>query len=137
MSTQSFFDRLVGRKRDREKTALTSYQQLIESIVNETEPDPDEVERLLAESNKSIDELRRDVQRCQHRMELKAVVASLPELDRESADVHKRIATADQELQIAERKHDEATGPLYTRLEEIKQARSDASRARQELKPRK
>ena len=67
-------------------------------------------------------------------MELKAVVASLTDLDREFADLQKRIASADRELEVAERKREEAViGPLYVRLEESKQARSDASRAKQEL----
>ena len=124
----------MGLQQKKVQTTIAGYRELVAGIATGEEPDHAEVERLLASTGKSIDDLRRDVKRFQHRMELKALVASLPELDREFADLQKRIASADRELEVAERKREEAViGPLYVRLEEIKQARSDASRAKQEL----
>jgi hypothetical protein len=134
MSVSTFFEKLLGQQRQKTQVNLAGYGELVAGIATGEEPDHAEVERLLATTGKSLDDLRRDVKRFQHRMELKALVASLPELDREFADLQKRIASADRELEVAERKREEAViGPLYVRLEEIKQARSDASRAKQEL----
>ena len=133
MSVSTFFEKLLGQQRQKTQVNLAGYRELVSGIATGEEPNHAEVERLLATTGKSIDDLRRDVERFLHRMELKTVVASLPDLDREFADVQKRITAADRDLEVAERKHDEATGPLYARLEEIKQARSDTSRARQEL----
>lgn len=133
MSVSTFFEKLLGHHQQKTQVNLAGYRELVSGIATGAEPDHAEVERLLTTTAKSLDDLLRDVERFQHRMELKALVASLPDLDREFAKVHQQIAAADGEFEVAERKHDEATGPLYARLEEIKQVRSDASRARQEL----
>ena len=50
-------------------------RELVSGIATGEEPNHAEVERLLATTGKSIDDLRRDVERFQHGMELKAVVA--------------------------------------------------------------
>lgn len=39
MSTRTFFDKIIGRQRQRERTALTGYQQLVEAVAHQTEPE--------------------------------------------------------------------------------------------------
>jgi chromosome segregation ATPase len=133
MTVSTFFEKLLGQQRQKTQVNLAGYRELVSGIATGAEPDHAEVERLLDTTGKSLDDLRRDMERFQHRMELKARVASLPDLDREFAKVQQQIAAAEQLLTDAERRHDETTGPLYSRLREIKDAQSDASRATQEL----
>jgi hypothetical protein len=133
MSVTTFFEKMIGLQQQRSQQKQNSYRELVASIATGEEPSAAEVERLLAETKKSITDLKNDVEDYQRRFVLKAVVASLPRLEQEFEQVQQQIAAADRVLEEAERRHDEITGPLYSRLHEIKEARNDASAARQEL----
>jgi chromosome segregation ATPase len=133
MSATTFFEKMIGLQQQRSQQKQSSYRELVASIATGEEPSAAEVDRLLAETKKSISDLKHDVETYQHRMALKAIVASLPKLEQEFAQVQQQIAAADRDLEAAERKHDEITGPLFGRLHEIKEARKDASAASQEL----
>jgi chromosome segregation ATPase len=133
MSVTTFFEKMIGLQQQRSQQKQNSYRELVAGIATGEEPSAAEVDRLLAETKKSISDLKHDVETYQHRMALKAIVASLPKLEQEFAQVQQQIAVADRDLEAAERKHDEITGPLFGRLHEIKEARKDASAASQEL----
>lgn len=133
MSVTTFFEKMIGLQQQRSQQKQSSYRELVAGIATGEEPSPAEVERLLAETKKSITDLQRDVEAYQHRMALKAIVASLPKLEQEFAQIQQQLAAADRDLEAAERLHDEATYPLHGRLQEINEARKDASQARQEL----
>lgn len=133
MSVTTFFEKMIGLQQQRSQQKQNSYRELVAGIATGEEPSAAEVERLLAETKKSLADLQRDVETYQHRMVLKATVAALPKLEEEFSQVQQQIAAADRDLEAAERRHDEITGPLYGRLHEIKEARKDASAASQEL----
>lgn len=133
MSTQTIFEKLVGRKRQREQAVLSSYKQLVEAIANETEPDPEEVERLLAESGKTLDDLQADCAKLTRRMRLRASFDRRPALEAERAKIDDLIAAADRVLEEAEAKHDEVTQPLYDQRREIDEALREASKAESHL----
>lgn len=133
MNTQTFFERLVGRKREREQSVVSSYRQLVEAIVNGTEPEPDEVERLLAESGKSLENLQTDCSKLARRKQLRATLDRRPALEKERAKLDVQIAAADRALEEAESKHDEVTRPWRHRCHEIDEALRDASRAESNL----
>ena len=95
MSTQTIFEKLVGRKRQREQAVLSSYKQLVEAIANETEPDPEEAERMLAESGKTLDDLQADCAKLSRRMRLKA------SLDRRPAVVHAGLSRQRRQGRVA------------------------------------
>ncbi|MEZ6098709.1 MAG: hypothetical protein R3E01_07035 [Pirellulaceae bacterium] len=127
MSVTTFFEKMIGLQLQRSLQKQNSYRELVAGIATGEEPSPAEVERLLFETKKSITDLQFDVETYQHRMALKAIVASLPKLEQEFEQVQQQIAAADRDLEEAERRHDETTSPLYGRLHEIKEARKDAS----------
>jgi hypothetical protein len=133
MSLSTLFDKLAGKQRDRRQRHLDSYRDLVAGVATGEEPDADEVERLLADAGKSLDDLRHDVERYQHRMALKAMVASLPKWEDERRLINEQIAAADQALEAAEKQHDETSDPLFNRRREIDAAISDAQRARVQL----
>ena len=133
MSVASFFEKFAGHRQQRAQSAVASYRELVAAIATGEEPDPAEVERLLAEADKSLDDLRRDVEHYERRVALKASVAAMPKLEDERASLEKQIAAADRILEAAEKKHDETTRPLYARKREVDQALSDGSTAFTEL----
>ena len=133
MGTQTFFEKLVGRKRQRDQAVLSNYKQLVEAIANETEPDADEVERLLDESGKTVDDLQADCIKLSRRMRLKASLDRRPNLEAERARLDEQIAAADRLLEEAEARHDEVTRPLYDQRREIDEALREASKAESDL----
>lgn len=133
MSVTAFFERFIGLQQQRTQTAIVGYGELVAGIATGEEPNPTEVERLLAETGKSVDDFRKDVENYQHRMELKARVAAVPKLQAELRILDEKIAAADKSLKAAEDLHDETTGPLYFRRQQVSTAINDADRARHEL----
>ncbi len=133
MSVTSIIDKIMGLQKQRSQAKINSYREMVAGIAAGEEPNPVEVDRLLAEAGKSIEDLSRDVDRYQSRMENKALVASLPSIEREFEQVQHQIAIADRDLEEAESKHTELTAPLYFKLDELKNDRNEASKALQEL----
>jgi hypothetical protein len=133
MSVSKFFEKMIGIQKQRTLQKQTSYRELLAGIVAGEEPNPVEVERLLAEAQKSIEDLQKDVNAYQRRMALKAQLASLPKLEQELAGLQQQISAADRELEAAEARYDEITAPLRNQYERVKEARSEASSAKQEL----
>jgi hypothetical protein len=133
MSVTAFFERFVGIQQQRTQTAIASYRELVAGIATGEEPNPADVERLLAETGKSVDQLRKDVENYQRRMELKARAAEVPELQAELLALDDKIAAADRALKVAEELHDETTNPLHFRRQQVNAAINEADRARHEL----
>lgn len=133
MSVTAFFEKFIGLQQQRAQEKVATYRELVAGIAAGDEPNPAEVERLLADAGKSLDDLRRDVEQYQHRMALRATVAEMPALEAERRSIDEQIAAADQTLEAAEQQHDQTTDPLYARRREINQALSEGSTALGEL----
>lgn len=133
MSVTAFFEKFMGLQQQKVQATVDSYRELVAGIAAGEDPSPAEVERLLGSANKSIDDLRRDVERYQHRMALKAMVNSLPRMEAERREIDSQIAAADGVLEAAEKQHDETTAPLYASRRELDLAIADAGRASTEL----
>jgi uncharacterized membrane protein YccC len=120
-------------QKQRSQQKQNSYRELVSTIASGKEPNLAEVARLLSEFGMSLDDLKQDVEVYQTRMALKALVATLPKIDQETALVQQKIAAADRELEAAEQRYEDTTAPLYGRLREINEVRKEISQARQEL----
>ena len=104
MSVATFFEKMIGLQKQRSEQKQNSYRELVAGIATGEEPAAAEVDRLLVDTRKSITDLKHDVEDYQRRMALKAIVASLPKLEQEFAQVQQQIAAADRTLEEAERK---------------------------------
>jgi chromosome segregation ATPase len=133
MSLSNLFEKIAGKQHLRRRQRMAGYREFVAGIAAGQEPDADEVERILADAGKSLDDLRKDVDLDQHRVALKAQVAAIPELEAKRHALDEQIVVADQVLEAAEKQHEETTAPLYAMRQQIQQALSDASRARMEL----
>lgn len=133
MSVTAFFEKFMGLQQQKVQATVASFRELVAGIAAGEEPNPAEVERLLASAGKSVDDLRLDVERYQHRMALKAAAAAMPGLEAERRTLDEQIAAADKLLEAAENQHTETTRPFYFRRREVDQAISEGTTARMEL----
>jgi chromosome segregation ATPase len=133
MSLTTLFEKIAGKQKQREKARIDDFRALVRSIGTGKEPDADQVDRVLRDTGKSLDDLRASVELYQRRFALRAQINSLPKLEAERREIEQKIARAVQALETAERLYDETTYPLTGRLEILKQAMFDAERARQEM----
>lgn len=100
---------------------------VVTAIAKDQPPSPVEVESILDEVGKTVEELRTDVDKHRRRLELKALLATLPVIDRELAEIDRQIKEEDKQLELAESRHDEVTAPLYARKTELRETRMKAS----------
>ena len=98
-----------------------------------TEPEPEEVERLLSESGKTLESLQTDCGKLARRKQPRATYERRPALRKERAKLDDQIAMADRAFEQAESQHDEVTRPLYDRRREIDGALTEAVRAEANL----
>jgi predicted nucleic acid-binding Zn-ribbon protein len=133
MTLTTLFEKIAGKQRQREQTRVDDFRALVRSIGTGKEPDADQVDRILNEAGKSLDELRAAVELFQKRHALRTQINALPKLEAERKEVEQKIGRAVEALEAAERLYDETTYPLTGRLEVVKQAIFDAGRARQQM----
>ena len=133
MSVPKFFEKMIGLQTQKQHQKVLSYRSIVVDISTGGEPSPQDVERILAENDMSIEDLKRDVERQERRASLKVLVATIPKLEKEYDQVQHQIADANIELEEAERRHSEITNPLSFRLQDIRSAQTEAMKANQEL----
>ena len=133
MSVPKFFEKMIGLQTQKQQQKVLSYRSIVVDIGSGSEPSPADVERILAENDMSIEDLQRDVVRQERRTSLKALVATVPKLEKEYDQVQHQIADANTELEEAERRHSEITNPLSFRLQDIRSTQTEAMKANQEL----
>lgn len=91
------------------------------------------IERVLAESGKTPAELQAAVELATRRARWHEARQTAVILEAEQSAVQDRIAAERRKLNAAEKAHEEATAPLYAKLERIRAAASAASDARRKL----
>ena len=133
MSVPKFFEKMIGLQTQKQQQKVLSYRSIVVDIASGGELSPADVERILAENDVSIEDLKRDIERQERRTSLKALVATIPKLVQEYDQVQHQIADANTELEEAERRHSEITNPLSFRLSDIRQFQTEAMKANREL----
>lgn len=133
MGVVELFEKIAGRQIERRQQKVTNYRDLVAGIATGEEPDAETVELTLADAGNSLDDLKHAVEQYQRRMTLKAAVAMLPKVEEQRKQVEQQIAAADRQLEAAEARHEEITGPLFGMMDQLNAARNDASAAEREL----
>jgi predicted nucleic acid-binding Zn-ribbon protein len=133
MSLTTLFEKIAGKQKQREKARIDDFRALVRSIGTGKEPDADQVDRVLRDTGKSLDDLRAAVELYQKRFAMRAQVNALPKLEAERKEVERQLSKADAALEAAEQQHADVTTPLHGRLEMLRQAMQDAERSRQQL----
>jgi hypothetical protein len=91
------------------------------------------IERVLAESSKTPAELEAAVALATQRTRWHEARQAAAAVEKEEPAIQDRIAAERRKLQAAEKAHEEATAPLYAKLDHIRAAMSAASDARRQL----
>ena len=133
MNLTSLFEKIAGKQKQRDKARVNDFRALVRSIGTGQEPDADQVERVLSDAGKSLDDLRAAVELYQKRFAMRTLVNSLPKLEAKRKEVERQLTKADEALEAAEQHHTETTTPLHGRLEMLRQAMQEAERSRQQL----
>ena len=62
MSLTNLFAKIAGRHQERVQTRKADYRSLVTAIADGKEPDPELVDQILADSGKTLDDLRTAVE---------------------------------------------------------------------------
>ena len=133
MSLTNLFAKIAGRHQELQLARKADFKALVKAVAEEQEPDPDEVERILAESNKTLEELQRAVELYLKRRALKATVDQKPKLEKDREQINKQISQASEALTAAEKKYKETTDPLLGQRDYIRDQLLEIDRAKTEL----
>ena len=133
MSLTNLFAKIAGRHQERQQARKADFKALVKAVAEEQLPDPDEVERVLAESNKTLEDLQNAVELYLKRRALKATVDQKPKLEKDREQIDKQIGQAGEALTAAEKKYKETTDPLLGQRDYIRDQMLDIERAKTEL----
>jgi chromosome segregation ATPase len=133
MSLTNLFAKIAGRHQERQLARKADFKSLVKDVAEEREPDPEEVERILEESHKTLEDLQRAVERYLKRRALKATVDQKPKLEKDREQINKQISQASEALTAAEKKYKETTDPLLGQRDYIRDQMLEIDRAKTEL----
>ncbi len=133
MSLTNLFAKIAGRHQERQQARKADFKSLVQSVANGHEPDPDEVERVLAETGKTLEDLRHAVELFLKRRARKKAVDQQSKLEREREQLEKQLIQANNTLTAAEQKHKETTDPLLGQRDCIRDQMLEIDRAKSEL----
>lgn len=134
MSLTSLLETITRRQRQRRLTKWSDYRQLVARICDGKEPDADEIAGILADNERTLEELRADAELLARRRKMRAEMDAIIPLESEADKLGKQIKDAEQAFETQTKKHEEQTSPLYLRRTEINAIRKQAARARDELR---
>lgn len=134
MSLTSLLDRITNRQHQRRQSRWAAYRTLVADICDGNEPDADTIASVLADNERTLEELRDDAQLLTRRRQMRTDMDAAAPLEREAKKVDKQITDAEKAFEAMSRKHEEQTTPLYIRRNEINAIRKRSNQARQELR---
>jgi hypothetical protein len=125
----SFLDRLIGRQRRREQSLDERWRKAVAAIASGKAPPEEQVEALLAEANRTVEDLRAAVERFSRRQAAKDAVERGRLAEAEKQRVHSQLLDAEQAhaaaLDAAAAKFRQVAGPLQERLASLEQLRRE------------
>jgi chromosome segregation ATPase len=133
MSLTNLFAKIAGRHQERQLARKADFKALVKAVAEEQLPDPEEVERILEESNKTLEDLQRAVELHLKRRALRATIDQKPKLEKDREQINKQIGQASEALTAAEKKYKEVTDPLLGQRDYIRDQMLEIDRAKTEL----
>ena len=123
-----------GKLRDRMVNRTSTFHDLARDLAEGRSVKPEAAERILSECGKSPEELEALVNVCAERARMREELRREPALRRELADINKKAAVVQAELDQAEAKAQDLLSPMQFRADEIQRILREADRFRQDLK---
>ncbi len=129
MNLSNLMALVQGKKRE----FVMDFHALVRLVADNKAPEPELIARALQDAGKTVDDLQKAVVLLQRRRQWQQAIAQAETLEAERAGIHKQIAAANRELDLAQERHDEIVWPLDNKLHQIAQAVSEADGARRQL----
>ncbi len=126
-------EKIRRKLKDNAAKAESRFAKLAGQIADGTEPPLATVSETLADSGKTVDDLSQKVSDIRRRRGLQAAMERSKELEQERSQIAAKVAKANQDLEAAERRHNDVTWPLQIRIDELNAAIAEANNARQQL----
>ncbi len=133
MNIANLLQRVTSRQKKRERKRRDDYHEMVRQIAEGKEPTTEDVDHLLHDTGKSVDELAADVELMTRRLKWRETYDKLPAFQAEFEAMQAQIAECDKALEAAEKKHDEETNPLYGRMSDAKFGMRECEEARKGL----
>ncbi|MCO6458894.1 MAG: hypothetical protein J5I93_26600 [Pirellulaceae bacterium] len=133
MNIANLLQRVTSRQKKRERKRRNDYHEMVRQIAAGKEPTTDDVDHLLHDTGKSVDELAADVEVMTRRLKWRETYDKKPALQAEFEAMQAQIAECDKVLEAAEKNHDEETNPLYGRMSDAKFRMRECEEARKGL----
>jgi predicted nucleic acid-binding Zn-ribbon protein len=134
MNLTSLLEKIARRQEERRVTQWSDYRKLVAEVCDGKEPDADRLANVLADNDRTLENLRHDVQLLTKRRKLREQMLAIDPLAGEAKKVEKAIADGEQELERITERHKEKMSPIYARRFEISQIRKLADQARDDLR---
>lgn len=109
-SLVAFWERVAGRQKEQQ------YRQMVRDLAAFKEPDPDELDGLLRAMDRSVEDIKADVELLRKRQALWAEFKLKEPSERDKAIAQEKLAAADVVLAKAQEVHKQATDPLHHTL---------------------
>lgn len=118
----------------RKTNAINAYRELVTLTASDGKsPSLDEIERILRDSDKTIDDFASDERRCRRRNEWREAIGNVPQIKSEIAAAKAGISAEDEKLEAAKQAHAKAVRPLRLAIGTANDSLLAASAARSEL----
>ncbi|MEO9590667.1 hypothetical protein [Rhodopirellula bahusiensis] len=130
----STINQITEQLETRKTNAINAYRELVTLTASDGKsPSLDEIERILRDSDKTIDDFASDERRCRRRNEWREAIGNVPQINSEIAATKAGISAEDEKLEAAKQAHAKAVRPLRLAIGTANDSLLAASAARSEL----
>lgn len=129
----TLIERLKTMMAAREQRAIATFEELAAELARGTEPPIERVQKILAESGRSVDDLAQVVEREKAKSQARQQIAEGERAAIALQQVEGEISKHDRALSEAREKHGKAVTPLIARRDQLKATVSTGQQARQRL----
>lgn len=134
MSLTSLLDSITQRLAKRRVDKWTDYRRLVALVCDGKEPDADRIAVVLSDNERTLEQLRHDVQLLAKRRKLRIEMDAAPPTESERLKVEQLIVDGEKQLEAITETHREKMSPLYARRFELNQIRKVAQQSQDDLR---
>lgn len=126
-------DSVFQKLRKRRESIAETYRDIVAALAAGQAPDVEAIERCLTDAGKSETDLQADVDRELGKRELQRKARTIGNLTKELGECDAKLAALAEKLERAQRAHDDAAGPLQSRVRMLVSELTEAEQARSKL----
>ena len=134
MNLTSTLDSISQRLEERRAGKWSEYRKLVALVCDGKEPNADRIASVLSDNERTLDELRHDVQLLAKRRKLRIDMDAAPPLESERLKVEQLIVDGEKQLEAIIETHRQKMSPLYARRFDLNQIRKIAQQAQDDLR---